>query len=326
MSAGGTVGCRRPDWSTDDPQPHDPYDSTAALTPRSPGRGSATRARRAGGVAAGLLIVIVVLALIVASRFGGTTTAGPPGGPIPTTSPRGWTEVFGDDFTEPSMRADALWGTYFGRPGGDPAGWWDPSHDVITDSELQIQGEKDDRDVRYGERPGTWVTGGIMSRFTQTYGKYLVRVRMDPGQGIGGVLLLWPADNRWPPEIDFGESNGADPRHTSYATLHYGAEDRTITRSTTVDLTRWHTVGLEWTKDRLVFTLDGRDWATITGDSVPDVPMRLDIQTGENACGGSFEVCPGEHTPAHVDMDIGWVVVYAPSRAYSPLTARPPTR
>jgi beta-glucanase (GH16 family) len=124
--------------------------------------------------------------------------------------------------------------------------------------------------------------------------------------------MLWPAGPGWPPEIDFSEDFGRGARDTAYATLHYGSDDSQIQKSVSVDLTEWHTLGVEWTRGRLVYTLDGQDWATVVGAAVPDVLMVLDMQTGANNC-GTWEPCPTDATPSEVDMDIRWVVAYAPA-------------
>jgi len=47
---------------------------------------------------------------------------------------------------------------------------------------------------------------------------------MDAGVGIAMVLLLWPADNSWPPEIDFCEDD-LGYRNKSTATLHWSAKN-----------------------------------------------------------------------------------------------------
>jgi beta-glucanase (GH16 family) len=147
----------------------------------------------------------------------------------------------------------------------------------------------------------------------QTYGKYLVRFRFDSGVGIAHAILLWPADNSWPPEVDFSEDNGAG-RQTDYATLHYGPSNTMVQHSLSVDLTQWHTLGVEWTPGRLVYTIDGRSWATVNDSQVPSVPMVLDIQTQAWACGTSnWEQCPNATTPSHVNLYVDWVVAYAPA-------------
>ncbi len=232
---------------------------------------------------------------------------------MPTRNRPGWHEVFSDDFTGSSL--DSQWAPYWGRPGGDPGGFFDPTHVSVSDGELVISAYQDPADDAWDAGPSTYVTGGISSSpsFAQIYGKYLVRFRMDAGQGIALAVLLWPQNNTWPPEIDFAEDNGGN-RQTNYATLHYGPNNTQVPKSVAVNLTKWNTLGVQWTKGKLVYTLDGSDWATVTNANVPSIPMVLDIQTQGWACGTStWEQCPNAGTPSRVNLDVAWVVAYAPS-------------
>jgi beta-glucanase (GH16 family) len=215
--------------------------------------------------------------------------------------------VFTDDFTGAAID-DGRWGLYEGQPSGDPGGWWEPSHVEVGGGVVSLRTY---RDPRYGDR---WVSGGMSSApaLTQRYGKYEVRFRMDAGYGVASVLLLWPTADHWPPEIDFAEHGGESTvRDHMTATLHYGAEDGTVQRSVEADFTRWHTIGVEWTPGRLVYTLDGRPWATVDDAGVPAEAMELDAQTQAGSEGDGWNPAPDASTPAEVDMKIDWVVAYA---------------
>lgn len=217
-----------------------------------------------------------------------------------------WHEVFADDFNGSALDR-AKWRLYEGQPGGDRGAWFDPRHVAVSHGELVISGYRD------GADGGKFATGGVSSSpgLVQTYGKYLVRMRFDDGRGVSHILLLWPADNSWPPEIDFSEDS-ASGRQLNYATLHYGADDTQVQRKLTVNPTKWHVYGVVWTPGKLAFTLDGRPWANITGSAVPSVPMVLDIQTQSWACGvSSWEGCVGAATPRRVNLYVDWVVAYS---------------
>jgi len=227
---------------------------------------------------------------------------------MPTAPVSGWREVFADDFNGSSLNLDS-WDTYDGQPGSDTGAWFASSHDSVSNSELVISAY---RDPAYGN---IWVTGGVDYRAHQTYGKYLVRMRRDTGAGISHALILWPANDTWPPEIDFSEDNASDPQ-TDYASLHYATAQgpRTIQRRIAVDLSQWHTWGVEWTPGKLVYTLDGSPWATVTSSVVPAAAMELCLQIQSWAAGvNSWEGPVGPTTPPVVNMDVDWVVVYAPA-------------
>ena len=233
--------------------------------------------------------------------------AGPSGVAMPLGDLPGWKRLFSDDFNGSALNT-AAWGTYSGQPGGDPGGLWDPFHVVVHGGLLELQTYQD---PAHGER---WVSGGVSSAqaLKQTYGKYLVRFRMDPGYGVAGIVLLWPSSGGWPPEIDFAEDGGGNRSETT-ATLHYGESDSQVARSVKADFSVWHTVGVEWTPGRLVYTLDGAAWDTLSSSQVPSQPMEMDIQTQAGTYGQVETPCPNASTPAHVTLQLDWVVAYRPA-------------
>ena len=135
------------------------------------------------------------------------------------------------------------------------------------------------------------VTGGVkLTANSQTYGKYEVRMRIDNGQGVSLVALLWPTADTWPPEVDFTEDNGAAPRTLDTATEHWGTATNPLSVEDTlpVNLSQWHTVGVEWSPGKIVYTMDGTPWATETNANVPDMPMQLALQTEAWQCGAAI--------------------------------------
>jgi beta-glucanase (GH16 family) len=231
---------------------------------------------------------------------------------MPVGNITGWRRVFADGFRGRVLDR-SKWRVYDGQPGGDPAGWFDPSHVKVANGDLVISA------YRAAADGGKWATGGVSSSpgLVQRYGKYLVRLRFGMGEGIGHALVLATADGTWPPEIDFSEDNGSG-RNSTLATLHYGSDHTRIARATAVDLTQWHTLGVEWTPRRLRYTLDGRTWLTMSTSGVPSVPMVLDIQTQAWPCAGTWGRCPDASTPPVVRLYVDWAVAYAPAGLAAP--------
>jgi beta-glucanase (GH16 family) len=254
-----------------------------------------------------LIASLVAVALSAALASDSARAVGTPAGPAMPGRLPGWQRVLAEGF-DGSRLNRRVWTPYSGQPGGDPGGWWEPSHVTVGGGHLNLETF---RDPRVSNR---WVSGGVSSArgLEQRYGKYLVRFRMDAAKGVAGVLLLWPQAPHWPPEIDFAETGGerADRRDVS-ATLHYAPGDQTIARSVRGDFTKWHVMGVEWTPTRVVYTLDGRPWASVRSSHVPKERMELDVQAQAGTCGDAFAPCPDATTPAHVDLQVDWVVAYA---------------
>jgi len=225
------------------------------------------------------------------------------GVPIPRGDIPGWHQTFADDFTG---KLSDKWGLYDGQPGGDPGGWFASDHVSEANGLLNIGAWKASSPNGY-----IYVGGGMSNApvFSQTYGLYKIRFKMDKGYGISYTLQLWPSDDKWPPEIDILEDSGKNRTMTS-ATLHYGADNTMVHKEITGTFTGWHTAELEWAQGSLVYRLDGRQWTTITGSFVPSSPMSIAIQTQAWNCGHTWEGCPNGTTPKQVNLQVDWVVAY----------------
>ena len=229
---------------------------------------------------------------------------------MPTGSPAGWHRVLADNFNGSSL--GRCWGAYQGVPPSSPTSLWEPNHVTVSDGMAHLQTY---RDPAHGDR---WVTGGMSSAacLRQTYGRYEIRFRMTRAAGVKYAILLWPSSGDWPcdGEIDFGEDEGGDRTATTLTNI-YCARDRTEAQlpQTTVhsDFSRWQTLGLQWTPGSLVWTLNGHVKATVHSDHIPADPMEMDVQTETNSnCSLRYYTCLNTTTPAHVDMDIDWIVAY----------------
>jgi beta-glucanase (GH16 family) len=221
----------------------------------------------------------------------------------------GWRQVFADDFTSGASMKN--WAAYDGHPAGDPGGLWSRSHVVVSNNMLVLRGY---RDPVFGN---AFVTGGVGSvpGIVQTYGKYLVRYRIDVGRGIAHTLHLWPTQQAMPPEVDFAEDNGKD-RQLLTTSFHHtrSGPAPTLRMWMPVDLTKWNIVGVEWSPGKIVYTINGVAWGTIFSTDYPTVPMKLAIQSQAWNCGQTpWEACPDSTTPSEVDLQDDWVVAYAPT-------------
>jgi hypothetical protein len=207
----------------------------------------------------------------------------------------GYTLTYVDDFSTPSIPQG--WYPFDGVPGGDPGAKFGVKHVTIKNGELILSAY---RDKEYGDR---WVTGGICQcDLSSLYGAYFVRSRVTGG-GPNEVELLWPADNQWPPEIDFNESSSI---HGTTSTVHWGDADYILqTQERDVNMKAWHTWGVVWTPKKIIYVLDGRAWGVVRNpESIPRRAMTLDLEQ-RTECTIDRQ-CPKKP----VEMQVDWVAEY----------------
>ncbi|CAF4974282.1 unnamed protein product [Rotaria sp. Silwood1] len=172
---------------------------------------------------------------------------------MPTTNLTGWTLAFSDDFSGSSLHYPS-WFKYGGT-------LWDGSHVVVENGLLELQS--------YGSK--------------STYGKYLVRQRIDPGI-----------------------------RDSTSATFHFTSKNNQTTQYLrNVNFTQWHTMGVEWTPGKLVYTIDDQVWGTVQSNYVPNISMGLALQTQAGTTSSNWNPIPNNSTPSMVQMQVDWVVIYA---------------
>ena len=104
------------------------------------------------------------------------TGSGPSGVPMPTGNITGWKQTFAEDFNSGNL--SDRWYMYEGQPGGDPGGWFLPSHVSQSNGRLVITGFKENT-----PNGNIYATGGVSNArsFSQTYGRFEFRFRMDRG-------------------------------------------------------------------------------------------------------------------------------------------------
>jgi hypothetical protein len=189
------------------------------------------------------------------------------------------------------------WEVFTGDPDGGHDHQYASSHVVVKDGLLSLNTW---RDPKYN---GDWVTGGLCQcSVQQIYGAYFVRSRVT-GPGPTSVELLWPAAPIWPPEVDFNETSGGVS--TTSETVHYGGANEISQQQLSINMTNWHTWGVIWSPNKVIFTVDGTVWGKDTVRfEIPNQPMTLDIEQRAVCVYGRG--CPT--TPQ--STQIAWVAEY----------------
>lgn len=177
----------------------------------------------------------------------------------------------------------------------------------------------------------TYACGGIFTEktFTFQYGYVEVRAKFDCAPGVWPAIWMMPTNGPWPQtgEIDIME-------HLNYEgivhqTLHYNAANGQKTTSGTVnanggstayfdsvaDKADFHTYGVEWTPEAVVFYMDGNPTLTTKADpnnpnwpfNMEDNPyyLLLDMQLGGGWVGEIGNIGDG------VAMTVDYVHVYS---------------
>lgn len=109
-----------------------------------------------------------------------------------------------------------------------------------------------------------YTSGMISSKsgFSQTYGYFESRMQLPSENGTWPAFWLLPQDGSWPPEIDIFEAIGRDDgkvfttSHTNSTGRHTSVSAATYVGDTSNE---FHTYGLLWTKENLVWYIDGEE-------------------------------------------------------------------
>lgn len=222
-------------------------------------------------------------------------TAAPTATPAPTPTPAtGWTLVQSDDFNDTLVDL-TKWTMY---NGAGNAGHGLRASSAITEGGGYLT-------ITARMINGTLVSGGMMSKLNQTYGRYEIRVRTDPDPGLStsGVVLTWPQSGNWPTdgENDIYETV-TDPDRNPFKTfVHYSSSNQQYYYTHAADGTQWHTMAMEWTSTSIKIFRDGTlVWTLTNTAAIPDVAHHLAIQLDafKNSMSGT------------VRLQVDWVKIY----------------
>ncbi|MBZ9742834.1 MULTISPECIES: family 16 glycosylhydrolase [unclassified Mesorhizobium] len=154
-------------------------------------------------------------------------------------------------------------------------------------------------------------TSGIITThdtFSQTYGYFEMRADLPENTGAWPAFWLLPEDGSWPPELDVVETRGQDP-NSLIMTAHSnatGTHTKVTSTVNTMDTAGFHTYGLLWTPDKLVWTYDGVQVAEAATPSDMHKPMYM---LADLAVGG-FAGAPPDHLATPAEMKIDYIRAY----------------
>lgn len=218
----------------------------------------------------------------------GPSTSPPTGGGRQSPYvPTGYELAWNDEFNSLSLDLDGdggeNWGTFFNgwnvlslAGNGDQCMKADPSYTGTGGPPLGIETHRvrngvlslygrpipDDRRGQFWNYQAACGMISGQNSHAQTYGYWETRMRI-PNVSAGHHWAIWllPENNTWPPEVDMLEVVGLDPRKFHF-TGHYndasGNKQADLAyRQAPGAADDWYTLGLEWTRNSVVWYLDG---------------------------------------------------------------------
>lgn len=155
----------------------------------------------------------------------------------------------------------------------------------------------------------SYTSGAITTekKVTFKYGRIEVRAKFPKGKGLMPAIWMLPVNGEAYPEVEIAEMIGREPRQL-WNVVHWQEKGNYKRDYTMVegDFTeKFHVYGLEWTKDKLVWTLDGVK--THESSFSPNTEMYLYINV---AVGGVWAENPEPNQTFSQPMCIDYVRYY----------------
>lgn len=218
---------------------------------------------------------------------GGTPNKG--GTPNESGTPNGppvegnWRLTFEDTFDGDKLDSSKWIPSYQWGQTHNYNAYCDPNNVLIENGLLRLKVE---------DKPshGKKYTSAVITsygKFSQKYGYFEGRFRIPMGKGLWPAFWMLPYPQHWPPEIDIFETIKDDPQ--IYMTYHWSDQGhKSSGKHWTEDgfsySKEFHTYGLLWEPDKLVWYIDGVEQARFTdAKAIVNEPMYLLINFGIDA-------------------------------------------
>lgn len=248
-----------------------------------------------------------------------------------------WSDEFNGDALDTSKWSYQIGNGYNGW-GNYEQQYYTEDNVSVSDGTLKITAKEENiNGYNYTSGRIRTVTDDGETLFGATYGKFEARIKMPEGQGLWPAFWMMPVDSEygsWPlsGEIDIMEARGRVLDSVS-GTIHFGEKrpfDRSLGGSYTFsegsDITGFHTYGVEWNENTIIWYVDGveyyrtSNWYTENDGVVAEypAPFNKDFYLILNmAVGGNYDnyVTPlSEDVPATMEVD--YVRVYQKNDGY----------
>jgi hypothetical protein len=182
--------------------------------------------------------------------------------------------IFADEFNGTTLNA-AAWRAYDG-PGHKGNG-------LRRSSAVSLDG-RGSLVLTANSVNGTTVSGAIANRGDFMYGRLVFRVKTeaDPTGTMSGEVATWPKAQlapEWTENDIYSTGAIANNRFVFNSYVHFGARNLQKIFRQPADPSKWHTIIMDWTPDRLDVTRDGAlVWSIQNRLFIPDVLHHVTIQ------------------------------------------------
>lgn len=227
----------------------------------------------------------------------------------------GWQLKFNDDFNGDSLDSSKWspcywWADSKGCTNGSAGDlqWFAPDEVLVEDGILRLRAQK-------RQSNGKQYTSGMIAshdKFSFQYGYVEMRAKVPKGNGFWSDFWLLSQNKKWPPELDIAEFIGSNTTNV-HMSLHY---DQGGHKNSTgwwggkegMDLAKdYHTYGVEWTADKIIWYVDGVERRRYTGEGIPQEPMYV---LAILAVGAAWGLPPDSSTPFPSTFDIDYIRVW----------------
>ena len=225
------------------------------------------------------LLIFAAMAGLVAAAVPGTGASGraaaaaPSCGGVAIPKPTGgnWVCRVDDEFNGSTLNTSMWTPLNTAVVGNHPGQECDaPSALRVANGTLVISATRNPKITKCGRYASKYVSGGIMSTFAQTYGRFSMRASFPAGKGFQPAFWMLPQNPNQPAgytygEIDVAENYGYKPDTVS-ANVHYvNTPNRVAGQVCTVPgaTSGYHTYTVQWTPQTLTFIYDNTTcWTT----------------------------------------------------------------
>ncbi len=146
--------------------------------------------------------------------------------------------------------------------------------------------------------------------FWQTYGYYEMLAKLPLGKGYFPAFWLLPKRVIWPPEIDVFEASGVRPDRVHLGVIAPDKQTADTWINGVVNIgDGLHAYGIEWTKENIVWFLDGKEVWRRPNSVNEDMYVLANLAIGNQD--PNFIPNPDASTPFPGRFEIDYIRVYA---------------